>query len=278
MKKKEILIYDDDPGAVALWKKKLEDQDKIGSFYNIATIEKDDFAKAISGLEYRRREARRGINPEPIWDNRFDQVHILVIDYDLFNANNLSGEEIAYLVRCYSRCGLIIALNQFDKGYAAYDLTLEDHPESFADLNIGDPLLDNMGLWFEPWEGFRPWAWPLLPSAFEQFDRKIRKLMDNLDKPILEYLGFPQKIARILPRSILEFLSKIDNPMEITFNDFVTKSGSGLRGKDKPYCEEGLVRIAAAKISHWLEYLVLPGQNILVDAPHLNFAFSEFAR
>jgi hypothetical protein len=164
---------------------------------------------------------------------------------------------------------LIVAINQFEKGFGGFNLNLKGHPESFADLNIGDPLLNNPGLWNEPWGGFRPWTWPLLPHELEQFERRVRNLRGNLEKPILGYLGFAESNARSLPRSPVEFLSKSDNPTQTTFEDFVRKSGNGLRGRDEPYCEESLVRVAAARIAHWLEFLILPGQNILVDAPHL---------
>lgn len=265
MKKRKILIYDDDPEAVVRWKQKLDDREQIGRSFETFIIRKNDFQSAVDGLEKRRREARQGSNPEPKWNNRLDQTDIFIIDYDLLDADSPSGEEIAYLVRCYSRCGWIIALNQFDKGYGAFDLTLRGHPESFADLNIGDPLLDNPGLWAEPWEGFRPWAWPLLSLALGKFERRIRKLRGNLTRLILEYLMFPEMISRSLPRTTVEFLTKLDDPMKATFVDFVGKSGNGLRGKDQPFCEESSIRIAAARISHWLESLVLPGQNILVD-------------
>jgi len=269
MAKKEILIYDDDPAAVEQWKRKLEALAPVGRYFDVTPLDGKDFERAVSGLRERRRQAREeGPLANPEWNNRFDKVAIFVIDFDLFDANSPSGEEIAYLVRCYSRCGLIVALNQFDKAYSAFDLTLQGHPESFADLNIGDPLLDNPGLWLEPWEGFRPWAWPLLPHALEQFERRVRKLRGNLEKPILGYLGLQEPIARSLPRSTVEFLTKSDDPMETTFDNFVRKSGNGLRGRDEPYCEETLVRVAAARITHWLECLVLPGQNVLVDAPH----------
>jgi len=57
----------------------------------------------------------------------------------------------------------------------------------------------------------------------------------------------------------------------------VVESGNGLRGKDatsmrnavSKIAEDVVARVGAARISKWLEMLVLPGQDILVDAPHL---------
>ena len=52
-----------------------------------------------------------------------------IIDYDLLGSQaeksptgSLTGEIIAYLVRCFSRCKLIIGLNQY--GSNPFDLTL----------------------------------------------------------------------------------------------------------------------------------------------------------
>ena len=42
---------------------------------------------------------------------------------------------------------------------------------------------------------------------------------------------------------------------------------SGL--SDEPWDQGGIERVAAARLGKWLERLVLPGQNVLVDAPHL---------
>ena len=47
------------------------------------------------------------------------------------------------------------------------------------------------------------------------------------------------------------------------------KSGNGLRGRDKKASDEMMGRVAAARISKWFERLVLPGQEIMIDAPHL---------
>jgi hypothetical protein len=269
MKKKKILIYDDDPKVISGWKRKLSNRKILGKNYEMVGMKANDFEQAIKGLDARRRSARKIMDPKPAWENLLDEVDIFIIDYDLFDADSPSGEEVAYLARCYSRCGLIIALNQFDKGLSVFDMTLQDHPDSFADLNIGDPLLDNAGLWTEPWNGYRPWAWPLLPLALKQFEQRVDKLKDQLNQPILTHLGFPEAIVLSLPRAAVDFLTKQENPMDVTFRDFVTGSGSGLRGKDQPYSEESIMRIAAARISRWLECVILPGQNILIDAPHL---------
>jgi hypothetical protein len=135
---------------------------------------------------------------------------------------------------------------------------------------MGSQQLSNRGLWSEPWDGFRPWYWPLLPQVCEAFERRVADLLDgNLDEPILKYFGFPEEMSETLPRSTKEFLFLGDKAESVTFREFVVPPGSGLRSKDKVLDEESLARIAALRVAKWLERIVLAGQDILVDAPHL---------
>ncbi len=288
MKKKKIWICDDRTLDEQPWKEKLEAVPTLLETFDVHVATPHDLVKKAQALEKRRRDARGRDNliesyaeAEPI--DIFDEADILIIDYDLIRLKTelyLTGENIAYLARCYSRCGLIVALNQFEH-VAAFDLTLKRHPESFADLNISDQSLDNPGLWCESsaWNEFRPWYWPYLPEALEKFERRIKNLRSSLDESILDYLGF-LKSDTSLPRSAIEFLTIADKPSETTFQDFVLSSGSrspgnGLRRKDKPFSKEAIMRIAAARVAHWLENIVLPGQDILVDAPHLVSRYSS---
>jgi hypothetical protein len=62
--------------------------------------------------------------------------------------------------------------------------------------------------------------------------------------------------------------SRHTSASRISFRDFVTLSGNGLKGKDQAD-DAAVARIAAARLSKWLEDIVLPAQEILVDAPHL---------
>jgi hypothetical protein len=163
---------------------------------------------------------------------------------------------------------LIIGVNQF--GVYSFDLTLKGHPDSFADLNLGHKHLANPGLWSEPFRGFRPWYWPLLPKALSSFEKCVARVVKGLDEPMLEFLGFPVETVRILPRSAREFLSRAGKAEETTFRQFVEKSGEGLRGRqDRIIDDQITARIAVARLKKWLELHVLAGQDILVDAPHL---------
>ena len=275
---KKVVIFDDETGQREHWNRDLKS--RLGES-RVLELSASEFEKQLDILEERRRQYRFGTASSFEEDCTFDQISILLIDYDLFELDrdsSLTGERVAYLARCYSRCDVIVGLNQF--GRNTFDLTLRGHLESYADLNIGSDNFDAPGLWEEPWEGFRPWHWPLLPKLVEDFSLRLRDLREAMDQPILDFLGLNEAAVDLLPRSIVEFLEPAgtnrggtDSNL-VTFRDFVRASGHGLQGKDKttPEMEQ---RIAAARIHKWLERHVLPGQNILVDKPHLVTRFTS---
>ena len=268
--KKNILFFDDDEGLARRWAEKLERLPIVNRDFNVRHMKMDVFRQAHEELNERRGKARgEGKGHEADRRHHLDDIDILIIDFDLFKFDpNVTAESIAYLARCYSRCGLIVALNQFSRR-PHFDLTLKGHPESFADLNLHDSQVHDQGLWKEPWKGFRPWNWPLLPRALKAYENRIKEVSSVLDEPILAFLGL-DRVSQLLPRSTVEFIeSKGQKPEETTFRQFVERSQQGLQARDKPLDEESIARIAAARIHKWLDRLVLPGQDILVDAPHL---------
>ena len=266
----KILIFDDEEDFQGNLRKRLERLIFLEANFEIDTPGNEEFRAWMDVLGKRQREFRKtgtwGGEPIPL-----DDASIFVIDYDLFNTFPfLTAENVAYLTRCFSKCGLIVGVNQY--GYNTFDLTLRGHPESFADLNIGQEQLGNPNLWGETAPGFHPWYWPVLPGYLEDFEKKVEDVEENLEDgvPICEVIGFTSDVFDVLPRSIGQFLG--GKPSEMQFREFVTKSGNGLRLKDgqtKHASEAVVARVGAARISKWLERVVLPGQDILVDAPHL---------
>ena len=75
----------------------------------------------------------------------------------------------------------------------------------------------------------------------------------------------------LLPKSTSQFIGT--DPSKTTFEDFAQSPGRGLSPKDRVVDKEDLARIAAARISKWLERMVLSGQDILADAPHITSRF-----
>ena len=275
--KKKILIYDDEEKQTERFENTLkqvlkqvgQDQD-----FAIETLCDNDLQSSIEALQNRQDGFRNDKKCSNV-DTKFDEASIFIIDYDLLNSQEvkfLTGEIIAYIVRCFSECKLIVGLNQF--GRNSFDLTLRGHLESFADLNLGEVQLSNSDLWRGNWDNlrqdYRPWYWPNLFDSLRNFDRKVAEVEDNLDNPICEVLGFDRELFQLLPREIVQFIGEEKEPAKTTFRDFVLQSGNGLRPKDEIISDDKvLARVGAARISKWLERLVLPEQDFFVDAPHL---------
>jgi len=260
--KATILIYDDEPERARDFEGKLEKglakADQSDNF-DVVSLDTGEFQSAINKLERRRINFRQSeeIDFEGCSNDglkKIDNASIFIIDYDLlrsqeekkkkgeeerkeFSTGSLTGEIVAYLARCFSRCKLIVGLNQY--GGNPFDLTLRGDMDSFADLNLGEDQLSNPYLWKGDWlgsrrGGYRPWSWPNLSDSLHNFDKRIEQVQEKLDKPICEVLGFDPEVFQLLPREIVQFIGKYqeDEPSHTTFRYFVTKSGNGLRSKD----------------------------------------------
>ncbi len=283
MKKIVVKLVDEDQKAASKWKRLLEAvplAKGVQLDVQVFDIEKD-LKPCVEEL-MTRREAARGVHgrsggkPQGI-----DDVDVFIVDYDLLGDKGgvpYTGEDLAYWVRAYSGCKIIVAINQFSGRSAAdnpFELDLSGHPESYADINITAAQINNDGLWHSPWTtDFRPWYWPVIPDLVEKFDARVNFVRQHLDQPLLSSLGIDDDLVKILPRKVEAFLGgKKGEVSKTTFRAFVESSGNGLKPKDKEGGDaEGMdrvCRLAAARVSRWLEDMVLSGQEILVDAPHL---------
>lgn len=265
-----VAVYDDDPkltkSVVSSIKKALGDDG------DVTGISDADFKNSFDVL-YKRHRAARNEGAVPSDKCLFDSVDVLVIDYDLIHSGAselLTAETVAYNVRCFSDCGVILALNQY--GDPLFDLTLKGHIESFADVNLGATQIGNPNLWGKSKDGFRPWYWPNVVSYCADMRKKLRdvKKAFDADQSIGSMIGIPDSVLAAMPRSLTQFVGG-DDIQSATVDAFVRHSGNALRRRDGEDVRDDnvVIRLAAARISKWLEQLVLPGQNILVDAPHL---------
>ncbi|HEV2398737.1 MAG TPA: hypothetical protein VGS27_17465, partial [Candidatus Sulfotelmatobacter sp.] len=123
MSKQTILVCDDDQTRVDAWQTRLE-QLKIP--FRVQGLAGQGLGTAIEALG-RRRETSRRSGRRTAWEEQaFDSAAMLIIDYDLLNVDptsSMNGENVAYLARCYSHCGLIVGLNRYDRENA-FDLSL----------------------------------------------------------------------------------------------------------------------------------------------------------
>jgi hypothetical protein len=115
----------------------------------------------------------------------------------------------------------------------------------------------------------------LAPSLQRQREDLLR---GRTDDAALAVLGLDKpNVSNALNRNQLAWLSPAAVPSKATVSDVVSKARIGLRPSDVPWPEGGLERVAAARLAKWLERLVLPGQNVVVDAPHLVSRFPSVA-
>lgn len=280
---KTILVYDDETNQSKQFEKKLNNalkRAKRDNEFVVKRLDEKKFKNSIKQLEDRQDKLRK----EEEFCNEcteFDNASIFIIDYDLLYSQAgklLTGEIVAYIVRCFTNCKMVIGLNQY--GRNTFDLTLKGHPGSFADLNLGADQLSNPDLWRGCWgnlrRGYRPWSWPNLSDFVHNFDKRVKDVKENLDTPIYKVIGFDHELLQLLPHTIVQFIGKDETkePDQVTFRDFVIKSENALRPKDAAVLNNGindniLARVGAARISKWLERHIIPEQDILVDAPHL---------
>lgn len=275
---RKIRIYDDTRRRGEKYANILRDLKGVRERFAVESINNEDFKKGFRILRERQRKTRLGQQ----WDDEslFDRTTVLVIDYDLLKASidtSLTGENVAYLARCFSKCGFILGLNIDIKiaGNNPFDLRLRGHPESFCDLNIGSGQLGNEGLWSGERNKFRPWHWPQIPNYLKSFEEMVSQAVEKLDDSISEVLEI-KKIIETAPRSVTDFIG--GDPIRTTLRKFVEKSGNGLRGRDENPPDEILGRIAAARLSKWLDRLVLTRQDLVIDAPHLVSRFPSLLK
>lgn len=264
--KKKLLVYDDIDRWAKNYQKKLESVGAVSSQFEVEPINNQQLDTELGVLRERQSATRENKNRVPGTHTVFDDTDVFVVDIDLVESSNpfLTGDQVGYLVRCFSKCGLIIGLSQYQK--LDFDLTLKGEPGSFTDLSIKSNQIANKGLWGESWKGFRPWSWPYIPSFLDAFESKVRSVIDRLSESVLNTIGLSE-VSSSLPGSAVDFLGL--DPDRVTFEQFVEQSKFGIRSPDKATDSDIRARIAVARVSKIIEKLILPGQDVLVDAPHL---------
>ena len=270
-----VLVYDDYP----------EIADSLASRVraacdsaNVTPVRRETFQELI-GLLNRRRDAwRPGSNENvSIESTDVDDADVVVVDYDLLRysaAGDTTGSRLAYLLRCFTKCGLIIVLNEY--GSNAFDLSLCSPSLDFADLHLGDVQIGNPGLWVGSFEGYRPWHWPVLPNARENFEKCVEDVRQNPDHPILDFLGL-ERFIDWMPKRAHDFFLGSGDLETVRFSAFVRQARGGIESKDE-LPPNYSARVAAARLVALLNGMILPEQSILVDAPHLVSRFPSLIR
>ncbi len=261
-------VYDDEERLVKRFADKLRQVKVPGINLDVIEIGTTKFPTEWEKVRKRQFAIRSGKKIEES-DTIFDNVEIFIVDFDLIKSfptqGHLTAEDVSYLLRSFSRCPLLVGLNHY--GRNPFDLTLSGHPGAFTDLDLGQEQIANAGLWGgKVQDGFRPWYWPQLPRYLEAFKLKVKYVLDRFDSPISEILGIEPLLDQI-PSRVLSFFNR--DLKKMTPTDFVMKSGRGLKPKEGKPNKEAIARITTARLSKWLERMILPGQSVFVDAPRL---------
>ncbi|MWV13739.1 hypothetical protein F3I62_16690 [Pseudomonas sp. R-28-1W-6] len=288
----KILILDDDQARAEDWKQEISKS--LGGGANIVVYDNKNVGRVISELHEKRLSAREGSYQTVV---ELDEVDLLIVDYDLLRLDTdgrsawSTGAEVAYAARLMSKVGPIVVVNQY--GTNSFDLTMRRTSPSYADLDLGSKHITSTELWKDgDFEDFRPWHWPNLLREPSRFNDLSAFVLENLDNSVVEVLGLelsdfdspryvsPELLARLglsrkggmTFRQLLVGTQKEDGkhqPNPISVFNILEKDAELV--KDMP--SGVLSRLGAAVLSHWVERLILPNQELIADAPHLAYQY-----
>ncbi len=263
-----ILVVDDNADLVDAMRTKVESA--VRSRAKVTTLTGDVLKKAIRELRGRESnwDAKGRWSPRQ-YNAHFDSADILVLDYrlaDLYGPDGyMTGEDLAALARRYSTAGPIVSVNRF--GEQSFDLRLRPETQTWAEVSVAHEDLRNPRLWSAGADGpYRPWGWSSLEHLPELFYRRMKHALRHFDSPVAKSLGISQTQLDLMPRKISESLG--DDPFRMTFREVARQRAFPSDNVPKPSRPQ-MARVAAAEVGKWLSHSVLPGQEILIDAPHL---------
>lgn len=272
-----ILIVDDEPDRSQGWAERIRGLPPLANA-SVTALDLTASRALIEAADRRRRIAREG--QDPFTANipcALDDVDILIVDYDLqemVEAGQWStGLWVAMLARAFSRVKAIVLVNQFSTNM--FDLTLLKTVKSHADFDIGSAQLLNPALWDRSLcDGYAPWSWGAgLLRAPDRLESIVEWTKVNLDKPVLATLGFSNDSDNPDPDTWLSqdlWQDYIGDPAR-TFREVVGET-EFLTRKDREHItalDEPCARVASAIVTHWLERVVIPANDVLIDLPHL---------
>ena len=280
--KLKIVVCDDDIDAASEWASVI--RDLLGEDAEVKAPSPAELSTSLEVLTRRQRILREKDTPSIEYHSTFDEADIVFLDYDLLDVDTdsyITGQELAYLVRCYSSCGLIVVMNEGEVvGNPTFELRLETPIDHFADLRISSTHLGNPGLWSDNFIGYRPWTWPILPREVASFHARVEIVRERLNEPVLETLKL-NNLGDWLSQRAVEALGRrgsLEKLKEVTFRNVVAAGSTlGIRPKDV-LDDSQIPRVGAARISRWLKSLVLPAQDPFIDAPHLVSRFSSLVK
>lgn len=272
-----VVICDDDKGRVIDWAEQI--QQILGGESTVIPLAPLDFAEAVAALKDRRAAG----GPHPDAASVFDDADVLVLDSDLTPDNESSaaemvrthltsemGGEVAHLSRGYTTVGAIVVVNEGTQ-QRTFDLTLMARSLAVADVYVSEEDIANRHLWGEGSTAtteFHPWTWPrldVLPAAIAKANLQI-----GLEESWVESLKLQDADWDSLHDGQLESLGlpSTKDISSMTYGDLAAHRALGMRRKESTTAELR-ARVAICGLRRWVERVLLPSQNVIVDLPHL---------
>lgn len=271
----KVRVCDDDEGIAEGWVADI--RAAVPPDYDVARMPaaKDE----VSNLLLRKIAVEKEEDPTAQGCG-FDEIDILVIDYDLLHLDDAggrtTGEGVARLARSLSSCGAIVVMNQY-KG-PQFDLGMRGHLDSFADVNVDASLVGRSALWrrLDAANGqFNPTTWTPMPdllAAAQSMQKRVAA--EGLDAPILPLVGLDIAALAELSDTAFGFLSPDAQTAEelakVTAREFLERS---FDSKVVKFLSDNastfLFGFTAFRLVKWLDRAVLRPMDVLIDGLHL---------
>ncbi len=200
---------------------------------------------------------------------KLESADLIFVDYDLrrttFEGGLINGELVAQLIREFVKAGPIVSVDR--RQIPVFELSFRHPLDTYADFMLHVDDLKVKGLWGGGPRGYDPWYWPNLVETSRNFEKRVEFAANHFDEEVVPSLGFPQDVIPILPaedsRLGIDF-------REATFADVAKSWLPPLEVKTgKTVAPDCLHRIGASVVGRWLQSVVLPPQDFLIDAAHL---------
>lgn len=271
----KIRVCDDEAANADEWVEAISTA--VGTVHSVARLQEP--LGAIEELVGRKVAATDPNTKKFDGDNavQLDDIDVLVIDYDLIHiddrGNRTTGEGVARLAKAYSRCGLVVVLNQYSK--VDFDLSMSGHLTSFADANVDSLTVGEPALWLAASEiDFRPSYWSPLLDVLPARRDCAAAFAEALDAPMLAQIGLRPGDLRGISDDAFSFLSETADSLaalaEISGRAFLAK----ILGADEA---EALIassptiaaNLLVSRLAKWLDRGIARPLEAVVDAAHL---------
>lgn len=278
--KLKIVIVDDEESRSETWARGI--RTIVGDQAEVIALNLENVRKEVAAIFFRRRKFGEGDSTALVKDcgiaSTFDDAHVLILDYDLRNMDGAgsewtTGSEVAMAARAYSTAGTIVLVNR--TGNNKFDLTMIKIRGSKADVEIGAKQVTNPGLWLAlEHDGYRPWTWPSLLEDHIRYEDAANWVEAHMDQPIFKSLelqmGGGAGEIRIRKEHWLELGIDPDTDSYVDLvakNQYLPPRDRDAIARDKKQS----ARVAAAILRSWFDKILVPSQDLLIDAPHLAY-------